>query len=64
MEEVKANQRIREAVKESGMYYWQLADLMRISSWTLSVKLRHELPQKEQNRIVQLIRENSNKERG
>ncbi len=61
MEEVKVNQKIREAMKDSGMYYWQLADLMRISNWTLSVKLRHELPEEEQKRILSLIEKHRRK---
>ena len=55
-EEIKANQKIREAMKESGFLYWKLADLIGCSNWTLSVKLRHELPEAEQERILQLIR--------
>lgn len=61
MEEVKVNRKIREAMKDSGMYYWQLADLMRISNWTLSVKLRHELPEEEQKRILSLIEKHRRK---
>ena len=53
---MKNNLIIREAVSESGMRYWQLADLMCIRPETLSRKLRHELPVTEQKAIVELIR--------
>ena len=51
------NQKIREAMKKSGLRYWQLADLIGISTGTLSVWLRHEMPEEKQERILQLIKE-------
>lgn len=54
-DEIKANQRIREAMKKNGFLYWKLADLIGCSNWTLSVKLRHELPEAEQEKILKLI---------
>lgn len=48
---------IRESLKETGMRKWELADLLGIHCSTLSVKLRHELPKEEQERIVKLINE-------
>ena len=50
-----SNQIIRTALEKTGMKKWQLADLMGIHHSTLSVKLRHELPEEEQRRIVKLI---------
>ena len=40
---------------EVGMKQWQLARLMGISESQLSRKLRMELPQEEQERIIQII---------
>ena len=40
---------------EAGMKNYQLAELMGISEFTLSRKLRNELPEKEQVRIISLI---------
>lgn len=55
----KKNMLVRNAVAESGLYYWQLADFLGISSETLHRRLRHELPQEEQKRMIQIIKENS-----
>ena len=49
------NLRIENALKETHMKKWELADLLGIHHSTLSVKLRHELPEAEQIRIVKLI---------
>lgn len=51
------NLKVREALKKSGMKKWELADLMGIHCGTLSVRLRHELPVEEQDRIVKLIKD-------
>ena len=48
---------IRNTLKDCHMPYWMLADLMKIHRTTLSERLRHELPAKEQKRIVKMIRE-------
>lgn len=53
----KANKKIRKALIDSGMYQWQLADLIGCSAWSLSAKLRHELPEEEQQHILQLIKD-------
>ena len=47
---------IRRALFDAGMRQWQLAELLGITEFTLSRKLRHELPEEEQTRIVNLIR--------
>ena len=52
------NKKIREALKNANMKYWELADLMGISPYTLSVRLRKELPNEEQERIILLIESN------
>ena len=51
------NIRIRSALMNSGMKYCVLAELLGISDSSLSRKLRKELPNDEQERIVNLIRE-------
>lgn len=50
------NQKIRNALSACGMKYWELADLLGIHPATLSAKLRHELPEKEQEEILEKIR--------
>ena len=51
------NMKIRQALMEVGMKNYQLAELMGISEFTLSRRLRKELPESEQDRILALIRE-------
>lgn len=50
------NQKIRFALLENNMKQWELADLMGVSEAVLSRRLRKELPEEEQERIVALIR--------
>ena len=49
------NEMIRKALKDSGMKQWELAEMLGISEFTLSRKLRNELPQEEKERILNLI---------
>ena len=50
------NERIRQELKTVGMKQWQLAELMDVSEQTICRKFRKELPQVEQERIIELIR--------
>jgi len=50
------NRKIREALVAYGLKYWELADLLGIHPATLSAKLRHELPDKEQEEIIEKIK--------
>lgn len=50
-----ANASIRTALKNKGMRQWQLADALNIHEKTLCCKLRHELPQDEQTRMLHII---------
>lgn len=51
------NQRIREAAKAAGVKLWQVAEAYGLSDGNFSRKLRHELPEKEQKRILKIIEE-------
>ena len=53
---------IRLALLKSGMRHYELASIMGISESTLGRKLREELPEDEQERIVALIEEESKNE--
>lgn len=55
------NLRIKKALASNMMRHWQLARLLNVSEMTLTRKLREELPEEEQLRIVKLI-ENAAKE--
>lgn len=54
---IKRNVVIREELKKVNMKQWELAELLNISEWTFSRKLRNELPDEEKQQILQIIRE-------
>lgn len=49
------NMKIRTAAENAGLKTWEVADLIGVHPSTLSVKLRHEMPEAEQQRIISLI---------
>lgn len=49
------NVEIRATLKQAHMTQWQLADLLGITEWTLTRKLRKELSEEEKESILQLI---------
>lgn len=49
------NKRVRIKMVETGIKQWELARLLEVSESALSRKLRNELPEEEQDRIVKLI---------
>lgn len=51
-----SNLEIRQAMRERRMFNYELAELLGISEFTLSRKLRKELPEEEKERILNLIR--------
>ena len=51
------NAKIRNELSRTRLKYWELARIMGIHEGSLSRKLRDELPEEEQNRIVDLIRQ-------
>lgn len=50
------NKKIRAELKKTGLKYWELARLLGVSDATLCRRLRDEIPEDEQDRIVELIR--------
>lgn len=50
-----SNTRIKIKMLKSGIKQWELARLLGISESALSRKLRGELPEEEQDRIVAVI---------
>lgn len=50
-----ANIEIRNALKQKRMYNYELAELLGITEWTLSRKLRKELPDEEKQKILGVI---------
>lgn len=55
------NLEIRQALKKHRMFSYELAEMLGISEWTLSRKLRKELPPEEQQLIIKLIRNSTSR---
>lgn len=51
----RANEIIRKHAKNQGVKLWQLAAALNINDGNLSRKLRFELPEDEQQRILSII---------
>ncbi len=51
----KANQSIRNALRQHGVTVWMLADAYGASEGTMYRLFRHELDQDEQSRIISMI---------
>ena len=49
------NQTIREAVRRNRVRYWQLADFLKIHPSSLSIELRHEVPEARQTEILNAV---------
>lgn len=47
------NKIIRDFAKENSVRLWQIADACGMADGTFSRKLRHELPEDEQRRIIE-----------
>ena len=52
---MKQNMRIRVAAKAAGVRMWQIAEGLGMQDATFSRKLRHELPEKETEKILGII---------
>ncbi len=50
-----ANEAVRKALKENHMRQWQLAVLLGVSEQTMYRKLRTDLPEEEQKKMIGLI---------
>lgn len=51
------NKLIRDALAKHDYKQWELAEIMGINEFSLSRKMRHELPEEEQKEIVSKIEE-------
>lgn len=50
------NIEVRKMLLAAGIRNYELAEMLGISEWTLSRRLRKELPPAEQERIIEMIR--------
>lgn len=55
------NLNIRQLLMQLGMRQYELAELLGITETALSRKLRKELPEEEQQRIIAIIKEKKEK---
>lgn len=56
------NDAIRNAAKANGIRLWQIAEKLGVNDGNFSRKLRRELPEEEQQRILGIIKELSERE--
>ena len=49
------NEKIRQAAKTAGVRLWEIADALNINDGNFSRRLRHELPDEEKERILEII---------
>ena len=59
---MKNNIKIRLKIFETGVKQWEVARLMGVSESKLSRMLRDELPEDEQNRIIDIIERRNNEQ--
>ena len=53
---MKANYEIRQAILNSGLKYWQVAEAYGVNDGNFSRKLRKELPESEKNIILNIVK--------
>lgn len=49
------NVTIRNATREAGVHHWEVAEALGISEGSFCRRMRHELPEAEQARILTII---------
>lgn len=52
-----ANELIKTAMKDLGVYRWQLADMLGVSEMTVYRMLRHEMSDEEQNKVIEMLKQ-------
>jgi len=50
------NLEIKLAMKKCNLKQWELAEMLEILEFTLSRRMRKELPKEEKDRIIEIIR--------
>ena len=53
----RTNLQVRLAAREAGVHHWEIAEALGISEGAFCRRLRHELPEDEQARILATIDE-------
>jgi len=52
-----ANEKIRESVRVNKVRFWEIAERMGMQDSALSRKMRRELPEAEQAKILNIVKE-------
>ena len=52
---MRANMEIRNAAKRAGVRLWEVAEAMGITDGMLSRKMRRELPEAEQSKVLDIV---------
>lgn len=51
----QTNLQVRLAAREAGIHHWEIAETLGISEGAFCRRMRHELPEAEQARILEII---------
>ena len=51
----QTNLQVRLAAREAGVHHWEIAEALGISEGAFCRRMRHELPEAEQARILETI---------
>ena len=51
------NKIVRKALTETGVRNWEFADILGVSPETISRRLRHEMPETDQIKYAEMIRD-------
>ena len=49
------NSEVRTKLRNENLYYWQIADALGVCENTFCRMLRHELPEEEKQKILEII---------
>ena len=52
---MQANMKIRSSAKEAGVKLWEVAEAIGVTDGMFSRKLRRELPEAEQHKILKIV---------
>lgn len=53
----KENLEIRAAAKSGGVKLWEVAEVYGVSEGVFSRKMRHEFPEREKKKVLDIIRD-------
>lgn len=57
------NEAIKQAAKDNGIKLWEIADALKVSEFTFTRWMRHELPADKRQKVLDAIESLKNKKR-